>query len=68
MIIFNRVEEILSTDIWFHFQFIEISLRGNGICLVAVKMTLKKNLTKKGVWQMFSHSFTRIIVCPIPLE
>jgi len=53
----NRAEELLSTDIWFHFQSIEMMLkkpRGCGRCLVAVEITLKKNLGKRGAWQTFS--------------
>jgi len=47
--------------------------RGRGICLVAVEMMLKKNLVKRGTWQMFSHSFIlhsnyRICTCPMPLQ
>ena len=43
---------MLTADVWFHFQFIEMVLkkpRRRGRCLVAIKMMLKKNLAKKGV-------------------
>jgi len=42
------------------FQAIEMMLkkpRGLGRCLFAIEMTLKKNLAKRGAWQMFSFIF-----------
>ena len=53
----NRAEEILSTDIWFHFQSVEMMLkkpRGRGRCLFVVKMMLKQNIAKRGAWETFS--------------
>jgi len=48
---FQTVKQGLSTDIWFHFQSIEMMLkkpRRRGRFLFVVKMMLKKNLAKRG--------------------
>jgi len=71
-IILNLAEEILSTDIWFHFQSIEINL-GAWHMFSCRQNDAEENLAKRGAWQILSHSFIlhsnyRICTCPIPLE
>jgi len=52
-------EEILSTDIWFHFQSIEMMLKKpKGVADVCChRNDDEEKSRKKGVWQMLSFIF-----------